>query len=112
MNITEEVGSRIRHQRKRRKLSQEQLAEKSDLHPSYIGQLERGEKTPTIDTLYRITKGMDLSLSDFLKDLEIVDKGGENYAVKSYILIEKITERDQRHIYEIIQHILSMRKGK
>ncbi len=112
MNITEEVGSRIRHQRKRRKLSQEQLAEKSDLHPSYIGQLERGIKTPTIDTLYRITKGMNLSLSDFLKDLEIVDKGGENYAVKSYLLIEQINEADQKHLYEIVKHIMDMRRRK
>ncbi len=112
MNITAEIGNRIRYQRKQRNMSQEQLAEKSNLYPSYIGQLERGIKSPTIDTLYKITKGMDLSLSDFLKDLEIVDKGEDNYAVKSYMLIERQVENDQKHLYEIIKQITSMKSDK
>ena len=109
MDLTTEVGSRIRYHRKEHKLSQEELAERSGLHPSYIGQLERGIKKPTIDSLYKITKGMDLSISDFLKDLEIIDKGNDSYAVKSYLLIEQESAGDQRHLYEIIKHIISMR---
>ncbi len=109
MDITAEVGSRIRYHRKERKMSQEELAEKSGLHPSYIGQLERGVKKPTIDSLYRITKGMDMSISDFLKDLEIVDKDSESFAVKSYLLIEQEQANDQRHIYEILKQIISLK---
>ncbi len=111
MDITAEIGSRIRHHRRERKLSQEKLAEKSGLHPSYIGQLERGEKKPTIDSLYKITKGMDLSVSDFLKDLEIVDGDPESFAVKSYLLIEQEQASDQRRLYEIIKRIIEF-KGK
>lgn len=44
-NIAQILGQRIRHYRKQQKLSQEKLAELSDLHPTYIGQIERGEKT-------------------------------------------------------------------
>ena len=51
MNITIEIANRIRYRRNELGFSQEQLAEYSDLHPSYIGQLERGEKTPSIETL-------------------------------------------------------------
>ena len=41
--ITKWVGQRIRNYRVRSKLSQEQLAERSGCHPTYIGQVERGE---------------------------------------------------------------------
>ncbi len=111
MDITAEVGSRIRYHRKERKLSQEELAERSGLHPSYIGQLERGIKKPTIDSLYKITKGMDMSISDFLKDLEIVDKDSENFAVKSYLLIEQEQASDQRHLFEIIKQIIALKSN-
>ncbi|MBE5845014.1 MAG: helix-turn-helix transcriptional regulator [Butyrivibrio sp.] len=111
MDITAEVGSRIRYHRKERKLSQEELAERSGLHPSYIGQLERGIKKPTIDSLYKITKGMDMSISDFLKDLEIVDKDSENFAVKSYLLIEQEQASDQRHLFDIIKQIIALKSN-
>lgn len=45
-NITKLAGTRIRGFRKEKRLSQEELAEKCSLHPTYIGQLERGEKNP------------------------------------------------------------------
>lgn len=40
MDITQEVSARIRYYRNEKKISQEKLSEMSDLHPSYIGQLE------------------------------------------------------------------------
>ena len=109
MNLAVEIGNRIRYHRKELKLSQEELAEKSDLSFSFIGQLERGIKHPTIDSLYKITKAMNLSFSDFLKDLEVVDKDSESYAVKSYVLISQESSSSQRHLYEIIKQILSMK---
>ena len=39
-----EIGQRIRNYRSQQQLSQEELAEKCGLHPTYIGQVERGEK--------------------------------------------------------------------
>jgi transcriptional regulator with XRE-family HTH domain len=110
MDIAVEIGSRIRFHRRQLGLSQEDLAERSDLSFSFIGQLERGAKQPTIDSLYRITKGMDLSLSDFLKDMEIVDKDADSYAIKSYLLIEQEDEHTQRHLYEIVKHILAIKQ--
>lgn len=51
MVVTQEIGNRIRYYRTLKEISQEKLSELSSLHPSYIGQLERGEKTPSIETL-------------------------------------------------------------
>ena len=59
------IGKNIRTLRKNKKLSQEQLAERCNLHRRYIGALERDEKSPTIDTLEKIVKALEIPLSDF-----------------------------------------------
>ncbi|SDB32347.1 MULTISPECIES: helix-turn-helix domain-containing protein [unclassified Butyrivibrio] len=112
MNITEEIGNRVRFYRKEKNLSQEELALQSDLHPSYIGQLERGVKTPSVNTIYKITKTLDISMSDFMKNIETIDTAEDSYAMKSYLLIEQETAHDQRAIFEIVEKILSMRPKK
>ena len=52
--MTKELGQRIRAERTARKMTQEELAERADLHPTYIGQVERGEKSLTIASLEKI----------------------------------------------------------
>jgi transcriptional regulator with XRE-family HTH domain len=109
MDITEEIGNRIRYYRKDRKLSQEELAEISGLHSSYIGQLERGIKSPSVDTIYKITKGLDVTMADFLRNIEMFDTDEDTYAMKSYLLIEQENESDQKHLYEIIKNIVAFK---
>lgn len=70
MNITKAVGSTIRDLRKSQGLSQEKLAEKAGLHRTYIGALERGEKSPTVDTLVKIVLALNVSLNDFFVHCE------------------------------------------
>lgn len=51
-------GETIRSYRKKVGMSQEKLAEKADLHHNYIGEVERGEKAATIDTILKIAKAL------------------------------------------------------
>ena len=48
----------MRKYRERAGMSIEKLAEKADLHHNYVGELERGEKAASIDTLVKIAKGL------------------------------------------------------
>lgn len=64
------IGSRIRHFRLERALSQEELAGICELHRTYIGSCERGEKNITINNLYKISKALGVSLSDFFSGIE------------------------------------------
>lgn len=57
--MTKELGQRIRAERTARKMTQEELAERADLHPTYIGQVERGEKSLTIASLEKSWKGWE-----------------------------------------------------
>ena len=60
------VGSRIRFFRKQKQLSQLALAELCDVHPTYIGQLERGEKNPSLETIGKVANGLDVSICELL----------------------------------------------
>jgi len=48
------------------KLTQERLAEKADLHPVYLGQLERGEESASVRALARIAKALKVALKDLV----------------------------------------------
>lgn len=63
------LGGGIRKYRKLAALTQEQLAEKVDLNPVYMGQIERGYKVPTVDVLLRLSKAMKVHLRDLVADL-------------------------------------------
>ena len=58
------LGKRIRDLRKQRGLSQEELGWKAELHFTYIGAVERGEKNCSIITLKKIAKGLEIDIKD------------------------------------------------
>lgn len=60
------VGNNIRRIREDKKISQEQLAFRSDVHRTYISQVERGETNITVLTLQRIATALDIDIKDLL----------------------------------------------
>lgn len=62
-------GARLRHAREGLGLSQEVLAEKAGLHRTYIGQVERGERNISVDSMERLADAVSLPLWDMLKPL-------------------------------------------
>jgi transcriptional regulator with XRE-family HTH domain len=65
-NIQAALGARIRQLRKERKWSQENLAAASDMHWTYIGQVERGERNLTLQSLRAISKALGMKMSELL----------------------------------------------
>ncbi|MGA3163626.1 MAG: helix-turn-helix transcriptional regulator [Verrucomicrobiota bacterium] len=63
------LGETIRSYRKTAGLSQEKLAERADLHHNYIGELERGEKAATVDTLLKIARALNVRVRDLVNEL-------------------------------------------
>jgi transcriptional regulator with XRE-family HTH domain len=58
-------GRRVREERIKLHLSQEKLAEKADVHRTYIGMIERAEKNITLENIKKIVDALGLKLSDF-----------------------------------------------
>lgn len=62
------VGAAIASRRHKSGLSQEQLAERSGLHRTYIGAVERGIRNPTVTTLAHLALGLSCRASDLLDE--------------------------------------------
>lgn len=62
------LGERIREERTKRHLTQEKLAESVDISTTYMGQIERGEKSLTLDTLVKIVNYFELTIDNLLRD--------------------------------------------
>lgn len=62
------LARRIREERGRLGISQEALAERTGLHRTYIGSVERGERNVSIDNVERIARGLGVQPQDLLSD--------------------------------------------
>lgn len=68
-------GDHVRTLRLSRSLTQESLAEKSDLSVDAIRRIERGAFSPSLDTLGKLSSGLEISLYTLFEDLERNKKG-------------------------------------
>lgn len=60
------IGARIRTLRSSKKMSQEELALAAGLTPAYLGRVERGEKCPSVDTIYKISLGLNIPMTEIV----------------------------------------------
>ena len=65
-----EIGKIIARHRNEKGLSQETLADLAQIHRTYVSQIERGLKYPTIYVLVQISKALDVKLSEIIIELE------------------------------------------
>ncbi|MEI6225876.1 MAG: helix-turn-helix transcriptional regulator [Deltaproteobacteria bacterium] len=61
LSLSDKFAANLKSERLRRKLSQETLARKAGLSVSYISMLERGQRTPPLDTLESLSKALGVS---------------------------------------------------
>jgi transcriptional regulator with XRE-family HTH domain len=71
-----ELGVVIRRYRTAGRLTQEQLAERSDSHWTYISEIENGHRNPGIDLLRRIANGLGVPLSRLIAEAEEATRSG------------------------------------
>ena len=102
-DIAKIIGQRIRNYRTQKGLNQEKLAELAGCHPTYIGQLERGEKNATLESVEKIASAMDISLSELFDKLG--KSGGNNIAAKCYDLVASKNEAEQKQLYKMLQEM-------
>ena len=62
-----EFGQKIRNLRKAKGYSQESFADHANIHRTYMGGIERGERNPTLTTIYRIAEALEVEPWELLK---------------------------------------------
>jgi transcriptional regulator with XRE-family HTH domain len=69
-NIRRRIGARIRELRLKREWSQEELADRANLHPNFIGAAERGEQNLSLASLVKISKTLGVKLVDLVRGID------------------------------------------
>ena len=103
------IGANIRKYRIQRDVSQEHLALESGIHPAYISKLERGEKCPTIDTLYRLAKALGIPVYKLID----IDGDMDNVSDAAYKIQKSLNELEpdkQSRMAELIDEIVDLIK--
>ena len=68
-NLSKNFGKRIKIERIKQEISQEQLAELSDLHRTTLGSIENDKTSPTLDSIAKIANALNLTISELLVDV-------------------------------------------
>lgn len=104
-----QVGERIRKTRKQEGLSIENFALRCDIHPSYVGHIERGMQNPTLSTLERISQGLGISMDDLFKDID-TPINVENAAIRhlSQVISELSPEQTQQ-LLQIVDSVMAIK---
>ena len=99
------IGQRLRARRVQLGYSQDYTSEKADLHPTYIGQLERGEKNATLVSIEKVCRALDLPMEELFANL-VGGTSSQQPAQKCYDMIVKQPIRDQKKLCLLIENII------
>lgn len=102
------IGKKVRQERLKRGWTQEELAEKIDMNPSFVGQVERGLKAASFDTLERLSRIFGMEVVDFLKKGDDKKPCPEPQAMERKVvsLLKGYTLREQKAVYQTMKYIL------
>ena len=110
-DIAKILGQRIRNYRTAKGLSQEKLAELSGCHHTYIGQLERGEKNATVESIEKISSALGISLSTLFEKLDSQGEEARSIPLECYEFLSAKTKEEQEHIYRILLEMDKYKNG-
>ena len=105
--ITEAVGARIRCIRRARDMSQEELALSANINPAYFGQVERGLKCPTIDTLCKIAGALGVAPAELLKGEGVTDLP-ESYNQRVRELLAQVPQGKIEQVPQLLENLVEM----
>lgn len=71
------LGQAVKRRREELALTQEQIANDTDLHQRWISNVETGKRNPSYASLRRLAAGLGLSASELLARAEIIESGSE-----------------------------------
>lgn len=112
-NVREQVRVKIKEYRLRAGLTQEGLALSANMHTSFISEIERGLKTPSIESLEKLLSALNVSFKEFF-DFDVNVK-----TLKNCTALEKLTNelntrsaREAELIYIMAKQVFAYMDGK
>lgn len=103
-----DIGEKVRQERLKQGWTQEELAEKTDMSASFIGQLERGVKVVSIDTLERLSEVFGIKSAEFLRENDTRRPRREPLSMEQKVagLLKGYSLREQKVVYQTLKYML------
>lgn len=111
MNKYFNIGNRVHELRIKHGLSQEQLALMAEITPSYLGQIERNIKNPTIRIIEKICISMGVSLADFFSSSPVPPEQ-DDLTLQILSQCQYRSDNEKKMLLNIIKGILAFSESK
>lgn len=108
--IVKRFGERVKFYRVQRGMSQEKLAELCGLHPTYIGQVERGEKNCTLESAEKISKGLKIPIEKLLSKTVTIDEEKSCMDIV-YDEMTKLSLNQRNAVSNIVSQLINVMNG-
>lgn len=108
--VDKALGRRIKENREKRGLTQEQLAERIDMSSNYYARLERGEAYPRLETLIEIMNCLGVSADAIFRD--VVDCSSDYVATELSKVIATLPPDEQRDILRVVDLLIQQSKAR
>ena len=108
-DIYRHIGRRVREERTNRAWTQEALAERLDVHPSFVGQIERGLKKPSLRTVKRIAVVFEITAAELLEEATPAQR---KYPIERKFadLVRDQSPSRQKFLYETLRELVRRSK--
>src|SRR5689334_10586893 len=97
-------GKRVRSVRRAAKVTQEDAAEKAQLNPKYLGEIERGEKRPSFDAIVAVAKALGTSPAALFQFEDEADERILRKRIES--LLNRATHQQLQQAYRLLKALI------
>ncbi|MFD2334370.1 helix-turn-helix domain-containing protein [Cohnella sp. GCM10020058] len=105
------IGDRIRNYRKRRGISQEKLAGLAEFSVSFIGEVERAEKSPSLENLNKICKALGITVQELFEQAQPASVSKEAKIISGIVnKIQPLSIKDLSTVSEMVDLMIKFKK--
>ena len=105
------LGNQIRKQRKIKKYTLEQLAEKLDVSTTFIGQIERAKGVPSLETLVKIANVLEISVDSLLFE-DLKPKSGDSHFINQVLtMTHNFSQEEKVLVLKSIEILSEIKKA-
>ena len=109
--ITEDIGKRIRTYRLQAGLSQEKLAELASCNATYLGEIERGEKSASVRVIVKIALALQVPLSKLFENIDGIGNSVRNIPQECYELLLSKSNDEQECLLDVLRAVERYKEG-
>ncbi len=114
MDNYKNIGKRIKEERKTLKLTQKDLAKRAGIDFRFLGNIERGVSKPSLDTIVKISRALDMPLDILVAENITYKNPPENSAITKEIvrLFSMLTDFDALRVLQLVRYSIELFTGK